>query len=235
MTKINTLVILSLIMAAIGVAHGESNAPRKTEVPVDNTYIPKGFDSNDDVEVVVEGYLPNLCYQNPSADVKVKKKTIDISLQAYTSDSPGQNCAEMIVPFLKPVSVGVLDKGFYEVKVNGENKGEMLVGEASSDAINEQAYANVHYIKRVQGTRTVKFEGLNPSECMVFDHIEYRSNGEDTYSVLPVMKQVNDFCPMKMTPFSIQWDVPKKLDSEKILLHVRGMDGKSVNSLFYNR
>ena len=35
-------------------------------VPVENVYTPRGFDSNDNAEIVITGYLPNLCYQNPT-------------------------------------------------------------------------------------------------------------------------------------------------------------------------
>ena len=46
------------------------------------------------------------------------------------------------------------------------------------------------------------------------------------------MKQINDFCPMKMTPFAYDIEVPKTLNKARVLLHVRGMDGKSINSIF---
>ena len=49
------------------------------------------------------------------------------------------------------------------------------------------------------------------------------------------MKQVSEFCPMKMVPFEYEVEVPNNLEKEKILLHVRVMDGRSVNSLYLNR
>ncbi|HXH31104.1 MAG TPA: hypothetical protein VNJ01_09855, partial [Bacteriovoracaceae bacterium] len=58
------------------------------------------------------------------------------------------------------------------------------------------------------------------------------SNEKDTLSILPIMKQVSDFCPMKGISFSY----PIKLDFTGIdvkmpLLHVRTLDGKSVNTI----
>jgi hypothetical protein len=47
------------------------------------------------------------------------------------------------------------------------------------------------------------------------------------------MKKIRDFCPMKMTPFSYDIEVPKSLANPKILLHVRSMDGNSINSIFH--
>jgi hypothetical protein len=40
---------------------------------------------------------------------------------------------------------------------------------------------------------------------------------------------------MKMTPFIIETSVPNGLHPEQVLLHVRGMDGRSVNALIENR
>ena len=39
-----------------------ASTPTEKLVPVDHIYVPTGFDSNDTVEVVVTGYLPNLCH-----------------------------------------------------------------------------------------------------------------------------------------------------------------------------
>ena len=40
---------------------------------------------------------------------------------------------------------------------------------------------------------------------------------------------------MKMVPFSYDMEVPSNLNAAKVLLHVRVMDGKSVNSIFNNK
>ena len=49
------------------------------------------------------------------------------------------------------------------------------------------------------------------------------------------MKRVDDFCPMKLVPFAYKAEVPNELMTDKLLLHVRVMDGLSVNSIFINR
>jgi hypothetical protein len=48
------------------------------------------------------------------------------------------------------------------------------------------------------------------------------------------MKQNSDFCALKMVPFEYDVIVPSKLKSDKVLLHVRSMEGKSINSIFLN-
>ena len=52
--------VVMICASMIGACFGASNVL----VPVDNVYSPKGFDANDNSEVIVSGFLPNLCYKN---------------------------------------------------------------------------------------------------------------------------------------------------------------------------
>lgn len=228
--------LLGLFMIlAVGVAW--AGTPVETLVPIKHIYSPRGFDSNDNTEILVTGFLPNLCHKSPFTKVKIKKNRIDITVKALKYDSSNPYCPEVIVPFMESVKVGLLDKGFYDIRVNGksvfEKRGGIYVAESTSDAVDDYIYANVEYIEKVQGTQKVLLKGYNPSDCFVFDKVQFFSNNVDTYSILPKMKKVSDFCPMKMTPFTYEVEVPKDLKREQVLLHVRVMNGKSVNTLFY--
>ena len=233
--------ILSKLVALglVGMMAFAASAPMKKLVPVSNIYSPEGFDSNDNVEVIVEGFLPNLCYRAPMKDIKINGNKIDIKLSALSSEQQNPYCPEMIVPFLEKVEVGVMDKGQYEIEVNGksvyEKQGSIEVDESISDAVDDEVYANVEYIERVQGSRNIILKGQNPSDCFVLDKVEFVDNKKNVLSVLPKMKQVSEFCPMKMVPFEYEVEVPNNLEKEKILLHVRVMDGRSVNSLYLNK
>lgn len=207
----------------------------ETEVPVDHLYVPKGYDSNDTVELVVEGYLPNLCYKNPSSVVEVNDRTIDISVVANSTDFEGAACAEMIVPFKEVVSVGLLDKGNYNITVNNKHNSSIFVKESTSDAIDDELYANVHSVERIHGEQRVAVKGYHPSFCVEFDQFKIDHNDKDVYSVRPITKKVSDFCPKKMTPFRFEMDVPNNLKRDRILIHVRSMNGNSVNSIFVNK
>jgi len=112
----------------------------------------------------------------------------------------------------------------------------MQIAEASSSSIDEAIYANVEeVVKADDGSRKVILKGHNPSDCFELKEIEIKDNGVDVYSVLPKMKQVRAFCPKKMIPFSYEFDVPQNLEADKVLLHVRVMDGRSVNAFFNNQ
>jgi hypothetical protein len=185
--------------------------------------------------VMVSGYLPNLCYKAPRAEYKIAPGEINIKLTAMV-ESSNTICAEMAVPFLESVAVGTLNKGNYTVNVNKgspySKSTAMKVFEPRSNSLDEFTYASVDYVKLEQSSRVAVLNGYNPSDCFVLDKVEIVSNKKNTYSVLPIMKQIRDFCPMKMIPFEYPFMVPQDLTAEKVLLHVRSMDGRSVNTIY---
>ncbi len=224
--------ILVTFLSLMGVC-AQAASPIISPVPVSKVYMPKGFDSNDMAEIVITGFLPNLCYKTPIVKVKVEGKNIIVSVYAINYEPVRElECTRMIVPFLIPVDVGVLDRGQYKVTVNQQDKGQMKITEALSSAVDEHVYAYVEQVLIKPGSQSVILKGHNPSDCYVFDRVDYFHNDKDVYSVLPKMKQVSHDCPKKMVPFSIETEIPTDLDSREVLLHVRTMNGKSVNALF---
>ena len=235
----NSTVVMSLLLTSTAAfAEPRNSSPVVlAPVPVSHVYSPQGFDSNDNVEVVLKGYLPNLCYRSPSALPKVKDQSIQIQAVAYRPTGHVE-CAQVAIPFLETAQVGVLDKGDYGISVNpGESNSRsssIHIAEATSSAIDDFVYANISSVERVPGTRTVMLKGTNPVNCFDLDQIKYISNGKDSYSVLPIMKQVSANCETKPVAFNYMWEVPTELSATEPapLLHVRIMNGKSVNEVF---
>jgi hypothetical protein len=204
--------------------------------PVKHLYVPHGFDSNDSVEVVVTGLYPNACYSRNKVEVKVQGERIDINVTAIAPEKNfNRFCPDMVVPFKEDITIGNLQGGEYEVRVNAWAPNaltkNLMIAEASSNAVDEHLYAAIEWVER-KSKEEVVLHGWNYSNCVVLDKVQVSSNGSDTLAVLPIMKQVSDFCPMKMMPVAI----PVKLDMSSMkmnepLLHVRTMDGKSVNAI----
>lgn len=197
--------------------------------PVDHLYVPKGFDSNDSVELVVTGIFPNACYSRNDVQVTVQGEQIDVTITAIASEKV--KCIQMQVPYKEVIPVGNLQAGEYQVRINQKLNDSLVVEEASSSAVDNYTYASVDWVEQKSQNDFV-LHGWKYSDCIEMKKIEVVSNNKDTLSVLPVMKQTSDFCPMKGRPFSY----PVKIDfssvkMQKPLLHVRTMDGKSVNQI----
>lgn len=133
-----------------------------------------------------------------------------------------------------------LATGSYKIVVNQGSEfllnDKINIVESEINIIDEHIYANIDYIEKTKDPKKVILKGHNPSDCLVFSRFQYLSNGKDTISILPIMRKVSDFCPMKMTDFQVE----AKLDfsgikGKNILLHARSMDGKSVNTIVDRR
>lgn len=236
----NKNIKLIAALALIPVMSMAAPVTYEADVPVDHVFTPAGFDSNDNAEVVVTGFLPNLCYKAPKSVVSVNDGKISVSVKAIKKVVPMGFCANVIVPYVEYINIGVLDKGKYQIAVNEksnwEKKSSISIAEASSNSIDDAVYASVDEISfGDERSRKVLLKGYNPSDCFELKEIVIMDNGVDTYSVLPKMKQVRAFCPKKMIPFSYEFEVPEKLEADKVLLHVRVMDGRSVNAFFNNK
>lgn len=237
-----TLMVMLMVIFFMVIGDTWARNPVKVDVPVVNVYIPRGFDSNDNVELIVMGNLPNLCHKYPETKVEIKGTSIYLSVQATMKESQNPFCPQMLVPFLNTVSVGQLKAGTYKIYINRERsleeKGALDVNPAQVNSTDDHIYAQINYVEidkkfADDGSRIVYLNGYIPSDCLIFDHVEVVSNGYDTYAILPIMKQIRDFCPMKLVPLRVEVKLPSELKYEGLLLHVRSMEGQSVNTIYY--
>ena len=212
--------------------------PIVIDAPVEHIYIPMGFDSNDSVEVIVTGYFPNACYSRNDVKVKVSGEFVNIDITALAPPPERSNklfCADIAIPFKEVISLGNLQGGEYKVRINNASpyrlEQTLQVAEARSNAVDDNIYAAIEWVED-KGNGNFLLHGWKYSECFALDQVKVMSNGLDTLSVLPVMKELGTFCPMKGKPVAY----PVKLNFSKLkmkrpLIHVRTMDGKSVNSI----
>lgn len=204
-------------------------------VSTDYVHVPKGFDSNDNVEVIVTGELPNTCYRRPYGEVKVINQSISIDVKATKIIDKNTICIEAIVPFMLSVPVGQLDEGSYRIAVNpgteSEKDSELSIEQANSRGIDNFTYANVTSIKQIPNTSYINIEGYHPSSCMDIERVEVVANqNHDTYSVMPIIKQTKTVCDRMIKPFSYHLELPS-LNPQETLLHIRKIDGSALNFL----
>jgi hypothetical protein len=231
-SKTNFLALMAFLISTSLLA----STPVRKVAPVKNVFSPRGYDSLDSSEIVIRGYLPNACHKVPRVTHSIIGKNIYVRVTSLFYGQPNTLCPEVIYPFVKTIDLGILNKGKYRVFVNKETPYEkrtvFKVREPVFGEDRNQIYANVEYIERNFAENRIVLYGHNPSSCFVLDKVRVVYNNRRTISVLPRMKKISNFCPMKMVPFKI--DV--KIDGEGIksdaLIHVRSMYGNSVNTIF---
>lgn len=200
--------------------------------PVRHIYVPVGFDNNDSVEVVVTGYFTSPCQGRNNVKIKIADENINVEITSIQRAKKSV-CPQVIVPFSEVVSVGNLQAGDYVINVNGKLKEKLSVLESSSNSVDDYMYAAIDNVEKVD-TQNFILHGWRYSQCMDLKQVRVVSNGKDTISVLPVMKQVTSFCPMKMTPVAYHVKLKmSELKTKEPLIHVRTADGKSFNKIIY--
>lgn len=206
------------------------SAPSIGPAPVSHLYVPVGFDNNDSVEVVVTGEFPNPCYRRNTVKVSVRQERISILVTAI-QPTEKRFCPNMVVPFKEVISLGNLQGGEYLVTVNQELKEKLLVETSESGAVDDHLYAAIDEVEQKNETEFI-LHGWRYSPCIELERIEVLSNKKDTLSILPIMKQVSGFCPMKLTPVAYPIKLSMQgLKTKQPLIHVRTMDGKSFNTI----
>lgn len=225
----NLLLAVCTFLASTGTfARGE-----EVQILTDNVHVPKGFDSNDNVEVVLTGTLPNTCYRRPFGEAKISGNQVSIEMKATKLDEKDHFCIMALVPYMVSVPLGHLREGSYKVAVNSgtaeEKDNTIFVERPNSNGIDNYTYANVSSVKNIEGTNKVILEGAHPSSCMVIDRVDITVNG-DTFALLPIVKQVKPICDTMMQAFSHEIELPGNI-SDDIVVHVRKLDGTASNFL----
>lgn len=206
----------------------------------DTVFVPQGWDSNDrEVQIYVKGEFPNTCFRRPTGTVTLKDDNkIVISLTAAKIVDPNVLCIMARIPYMVPVALGQLKEGSYNIEINPatdwEKKSSISVESPSAESIDNFTYANVTDVYGDPDTNDIIIEGYHPSSCMDFQGIEVRPNASlDTFSILPIIKQVKAECDTVIKPFVERVTLPMGTKKE-VLVHVRKIDGRSINYLFRN-
>lgn len=224
------LTLCTLAMSSLASAEQEDVA-----IGLSNVFVPKGFDSNDNVEIVVAGELPNTCYLRPRGDVKVSDGHVYVEMRATKITDPNTLCITAIVPYMVTIPLASLGEGAYDILVNSGLASELStsiqIDQANSSSINNFTYANVTNVDYKVDNHEVTISGVHPSSCMEIDRVEIIVNQtNDTFSVLPILKQTLEICDRMIKPFSYTVALPKPQKNQE-LVHIRKIDGTALNYL----
>ena len=234
--KLSTLAVLTAL-AMNSIAHADT--PRFS--PIRDTrslFVPVGFDDNDDVVVVLDGYIGDPCDKLRAPKVIIDKANGSITITPM-KERVGENCPEILVPYQQVVNLGTLPMGTYAVQTFDDKLGEILsVKKAPFATPDDHLYAPVdsaHVSVQVSGTMTATVRGRLTDSCLSIEKVEVLPSGR-TMVVLPIMKKSatdpqGAACQPIERPFESRVELPV-LTAGRYLLHVRSLNGQSVNEVF---
>jgi hypothetical protein len=201
-------------------------------------FAPVGFDDNDDVSLVIDGYLPSGCYRlmRPEVAVDHDAKTITVTPIARFFNIP---CIEALIPYWQEIRLGVLPEGTYQVQVAGDLKESLAVAEATTSGPDDYLYAPIDAAavdRQIDSNDyVIKLQGRFTNSCMVMSEIRVIDTGK-TINVLPIMTmrepQDGEECGPVETEFRRMVSLPTTVVKGRHLLHVRSLNGQAVNAVF---
>ena len=210
-----------------------STEPTKVTATFNKVYVPGGFDSNDNVQIVGEGMFKSTCYRHAETSVRVDEATHTIYLGPVAYEYAGL-CLQVILPFERVVDVGILKTGNWKiVQGDGTQKlGEVNIKKALSDSPDDYLYAPISqaFFQQTGGVSQIFLTGDFPNECMSMDDIKVTLE-KDVIVVQPIVKmESRASCKNGKFPFAQSVSVDL-IPAGRYLLHVRSMNGHAVNSL----
>jgi hypothetical protein len=231
----------ALFFAATGLATADEPG-NGAAVAVSGRYIfaPEGFDDNDEAVVTVDGYLPSGCYRllRPEVTTDRATKTVTITPMARFFDIP---CVEALIPYNFEVQLGVLPFGDYRVVLGGTDIAvteALKVTEATNAGPDDYLYAPVDgaivHRDANTGIMTAELTGRFTNSCMEWEDVRVIDNGKSV-NVLPVITMNTDDreCTVGEYPFRKVVELPAVTATQRKLLHVRSLNGRAINLLYY--
>jgi hypothetical protein len=224
---------------------GKFLPPELVRAPVDQVFIPHGFDDNDDVELVLKGEFPNTCFKIGPATFQINqsKHLITIGAQAYRAQNV--MCADVLVKFIQPIHLGMLEQGVYDVIIKDNrvvNPIKLEISPAQRPTQDDYLYPPVNSatIIRDESSQTdvLKIEGNYPymiQGCMVTRELRTSQNHNGVLTVQPIAQLTDgEECRIQRhsTHYVIEKNIGKAMPSTTdYLIHVRTLNGSAVNSL----
>jgi hypothetical protein len=223
-----------LVLCAFVFSAWSQTSPQLKLSTLETGYVPNGFDSNDQVQIVVEGTYRDTCSKPAGTrfTVNANAKTIQIQPYEYRYASA---CLDVMVPHNEVVNLGIVQPGRYQViQASGQRLGFLNVNLAVSSAADDYLYAPISqaYIKNVNGRVALTLSGVYTNSCMKIKKI-IANVQDNVVTVQPVAMLLPTAanCIHGRFPFeeTTNIQIPR---SGRYLLHVRSLNGESINTLF---
>lgn len=238
---------IHLILALLTASPAQA-APERVEVAVETVMAPaRGYDDNDNVQVVLYGMLPNACYRLEKHTVEKTPTPGRFKVRQFATRDHDGICAEhadlpdfinMAVPFTQELSVGQLNAGTYSFEfLRGRDRTGIRVlhvAPAPTPRVDSMPYAAVSGAQIADvlpetSELQVTLTGVLNSTCTQLADTVKIEKVDDVFVVMPTIRvEEGTFCAQVLTPFERKVNLGRTKPG-RYLVHVRSMNGRAVN------
>jgi hypothetical protein len=234
--------ILSVLSFAIFCTASQAE-PERTRVTVlkpEVIYTPRGFDSNDNAQVVISGSFTGYCMKTRSIEKKIDLNNRRIYLTHSVTIADGCTDLAMYIPYSTAVDLGPLPAGQYEIGAQDENgsfirMGALPIAKAAvlnTHSTDERVYAPVTSVSfsmtPTMAEPVITLGGILTNSCLSPANLEIRQTANNVIEILPTLAVARDNC--KAVAIRYQKSVTLKgFPASDTLIHIRAMNGQSIN------
>ena len=250
----NKLFITTAFIAVLSVSNSWGQKLKVQEVALEEVFVsPVGYDSNDNIEIVLDGKLPSACYdlfQTKIIPVPEKNKFLikQFIRQKHLTECETEHSEHQgeifPVQFTTVVSLGELAAGEYRIDykkaASSGTKGvkTFQVSTATAEGIDDHLYAPVSsaFIPELiysTPNAQVILTGILGNSCMEMlpSDVQVEKYG-NIFVILPKLKlSMQQECVANPRPLQ-QFVSLGAVEPGRYLVHVRSMTGRSVNKTF---
>ncbi len=223
-----------------------SHAEVKTVVlKPESVFTPKSFDSNDNAQIVIAGVFTGYCMKIGATDFKVNVAEKKIYVRQTASVNGNCMDLEMYIPYSTVLNLGTLPKGNYQVLalqsdqtyVEMANLPIQAANNQTASGSDERLYAPVNALsfstKYSLSNPLLTLTGYFTNTCLDLDSVEVYLKSNDVVEVLPLAKVTKGECKSEVRAFSKSVQL-KYFPAKETLIHVRAMNGQSLNKVITN-
>lgn len=228
-------VLAGLSLIASAEAAPNPLLPVTIKIKPEQVFVPPGFDTNDNAQLVVTGDLATTCLKAGATKARVNHKKRQIYLEQEALQYTDCWCAELPTSYTKTVDLGVLEAGKYQVLVaDGPEKvlkeGQMTITNATTNSPDERFYAPVEeaVIVNRDGAPELTLRGTFRSTCTNIEDVKILQRTPGVIEVLPIsdLKEGTP-CIAGENPYEKTVTLPAV--KGKTLVHIRSLSGQSIN------
>ncbi|MBI3555961.1 MAG: hypothetical protein HY074_06845 [Deltaproteobacteria bacterium] len=219
---------------ALAAPHIEVFQPAMVDVVPDHVFVPLGFDDNDNAQIVLDGALTDTCYKMGPTKARVDHEAHKIFVRQHAFYYPGGWCAEVRIPYVQVVDLGILKAGQYEVLIEqadhaAKSLASLPIAFSSTASPDDYLYAPVSEAHLDRASTGLILGGTFTNACMAFKRTLRNVRTNNVIEVLPIVDMERGVsCAQVSNDFKIVvplQDVPHG----RYLVHIRSLNGQSIN------